>query len=70
MLQRAGYNAKIIYTTDKTHYWVLVNINGVWRHSDATPTDRHRMISAATDAERLDHLQGRDWNHSNWPAAV
>ena len=70
MLQRAGYNAKIIYTTDQTHYWVLVNINGVWRHSDATPTDRHRMISAATDAERLEHLQGRDWNHNNWPAAL
>ncbi len=71
MLLKAGYDAKIIYTTDKSHYWCLVKINGKWRHSDATPTYRHEMVSAFTDAERLAHLQGRDWDHSNpnWPEA-
>ncbi len=69
MLQKAGYEARIIYTTDRSHYWCLVKINGKWRHSDATPTYRHEMVSAFTDAERLEHLQGRDWDHSKWPEA-
>ncbi len=69
LLQKAGYEVQIIYTTNRSHYWCLVKINGKWRHSDATPTNLHNMISAATDAERLAHLQGRDWDHSKWPEA-
>lgn len=69
LLEQKGYEVMLIWTTDKSHYWNLVKINGVWRHSDSTPTDRHNMISAATDAERLAHLQGRDWDHSKWPKA-
>ncbi len=69
LLTKAGYQTQLIYTTDRSHYWLLVKINGVWRHSDATPGNYHSMISAATDAERLAHLQGRDWDHSKWPKA-
>ncbi len=69
LLEKAGYQTQLIYTTDRSHYWLLVKINGVWRHSDATPGKYHSMISAATDAERLEHLQGRDWDHSKWPKA-
>ncbi len=69
LLEKAGYEVKIIYTTNKSHYWCLVKINGVWRHSDATPTDLHNMISAATDDERYAHLQGRNWDRSKWPEA-
>ena len=69
LLEKAGYEVKIIYTTNKSHYWCLVKINGVWRHSDATPTSLHNMISAATDAERYAHLQGRNWDRSKWPEA-
>ena len=69
LLEKAGYQVKLIWTTDKTHYWNLVLINGVWRHSDATPGSKHSMISAETDEVRLAHLQGRDWDHSQWPEA-
>lgn len=69
LLEKNGYQTQIIWTTNKSHYWNLVYINGVWRHSDATPTQAHNMISAATDAERYEHLQGRNWDRSLWPEA-
>ena len=69
-LDRKGYENKLIWTTDKSHYWNLIKINGVWRHSDSTPGTKHIMISAETDDVRYAHLQGRDWNRSAWPEAV
>ena len=69
-LDKAGYQNKIIYTTDQTHYWNLILINGVWRHSDSTPGGNHGMIVAETDEVRYAHLQGRDWDRSKWPAAL
>ena len=69
MLNKAGYQTKIIYTTDKTHYWVMIYLNGKWWHTDATPTSRHKMISKANDEERFKHLQGRNWDRNKWPKA-
>lgn len=68
-LDNKGYENKLIWTKDKTHYWNLIKINGVWRHSDSTPGTKHTMIIAATDEERYAHLQGRDWDRSAWPEA-
>ena len=68
-LDKAGYQNQLIWTTDKTHYWNLVKINGVWRHSDSTPGGNHGMIVAETDDVRYEHLQCRDWDRSKWPAA-
>ena len=70
ILKLKGYETQLIWVTDKSHYWNLVKINGVWRHSDATPGIHHSMISADTDEVRYANLQGRDWDRSAWPEAV
>lgn len=69
LLEYKGYESKIIWTTDKTHYWNLVKINGVWRHSDSSPGPNHGWISAVTDEVRYNNLQGRDWDRTLWPEA-
>ncbi len=68
LLRERGYETKLIWVTNKTHYWNLVKINGVWRHMDSTPDSTHRKISIMTDEQRLSTLKGRDWDHSAWPA--
>ncbi len=69
LLRAKGYETQLIWVTNKTHYWNLVKINGVWRHMDSTPDRNHRKISIMTDDQRLSTLSGRDWDHSLWPAA-
>lgn len=69
LLEAKGYQAKLIWTTCKTHYWVLVYYNGAWRHLDSTPGKRHDDILLVNDAVRYAHLQGRDWDRTKWPAA-
>ena len=69
-LDKAGYQNQLIWTTDGSHYWNLIYINGAWRHSDSTPGGNHGMIVAETDEVRYAHLQGRDWDRNGWPAAL
>lgn len=69
LLQAKGYDARIIYTTCHTHYWVLVYYEGAWRHLDSTPGGRHENVVLVNDEVRLANLQGRDWDRSKWPAA-
>ena len=69
LLKAKGYSSKIIWTTDKTHYWNMVYLNGKWVHMDATPTSRHNKISIMNDEQRYERLQGRDWARSLWPKA-
>jgi len=69
LLREKGYTTQLIWVTNKSHYWNLVKINGVWRHMDSTPDRNHRKISIMTDEQRLSTLSGRDWDHSAWPAA-
>ncbi len=69
LLRAKGYETQLIWVTNKTHYWNLVKLNGVWRHMDSTPDRNHRKISIMTDEQRLSTLSGRDWDHSAWPAA-
>lgn len=69
LLREKGYETQLIWVTDKTHYWNLVKINGVWRHMDSTPSSTHGKISIMTDEQRLTTLSGRDWDHSAWPVA-
>lgn len=71
ILQKKGYEAKLIWNYPKTHYWVIVNMgNGTWRHCDPTPTDWHRPVDCVTDDVRYANLQGNNWDRSLWPAAV
>ena len=69
LLKAKGYSSKIIWTTDKTHYWNMVYLNGKWVHMDSTPTSRHNKISIMNDDQRYANLQGRDWDRSAWPQA-
>lgn len=69
-LTKAGYSNKIIYRSDKGHYWNLVNVNGKWRHIDATPSPRH-TLGLLTDEEKWNDagLDGVGWDKTKWPAA-
>lgn len=69
LLDYKGYNTQLIWVTNKTHYWLIIQMpDGSWRHIDATPSNTHSIYSLMTDAQRLSTLSGRDWDHSGWPA--
>lgn len=68
LLSRKGYTTQLIWTTQKTHYWLLINLNGTWRHIDPTPSSLHSRYSLMTDDQRVSTLSGRDWDRSAWPA--
>ncbi len=68
LLKHYGYSTQLIWTTCKTHYWLLINIGGTWRHIDPTPSQVHGRYSLMTDAQRKSTLSGRDWDRSLWPA--
>ena len=68
LLTRKGYETQLIWVTDRSHYWLIINLDGVWRHIDATPGNRHTKYSLMTDEQRYAILQGRDWDRSAWPA--
>lgn len=64
-----GITSQLIWTTDKGHYWLVVQMpDGSWRHMDSTPLTQHMMYSKMTDAQRLSTLEGGDWDHTAWPA--
>lgn len=68
VLTYAGYQNKVIKTTNGTHYWNLVYENGVWRHYDSVGG---HIRGPATDAEKLASkgMHGRKWDFSAYPAA-
>ena len=67
LLTKKGYETQLIWVTDKSHYWLIINLDGVWRHIDATPGRLHTKYSLMTDEERYSILQGRNWDRSAWP---
>ena len=69
LLREKGYETQMIWVTDRTHYWNMVKINGVWRHMDSTPGRLHERYSIMTDATRYETLSGRDWDRTAWPVA-
>ncbi len=74
ILDYRGYSTRLIWVTDKSHYWVMVDMGGYWRHVDATPGSRHSKYSLMTDEQRFETLQagipgGRDWDRDKWPTA-
>lgn len=62
-----GIESQLIWCTDKSHYWLVVNINGRWLHIDPTPGEAHMRYSLMTDATRYATLGGRNWDRSAWP---
>lgn len=70
LLQYYGYETQLIWVKDKTHYWLLINLEDVgWRHIDPTPSQLHGRYSLMTDAQRQSTLSGRKWDTTAWPAA-
>ena len=68
LLNAKGYETRIIWTSDKTHYWTMVKIGGEWKHMDATPGfPAHRVYSIMNDEQRHETLNGRDWDRTAWP---
>ena len=63
-----GIESRMIWVTDKSHYWLIVKINGQWKHIDPTPSTLHGKYSLMNDAQRLSTLSGRKWDTTQWPA--
>lgn len=69
ILDLKGYNTEMIWVFNKTHYWLIIEIEpGVWRHIDATPSTLHGRYSLMTDEQRYSTLSGRNWDREQWPA--
>lgn len=66
LFREKGISSKLIWVTDKSHYWLLVNVGGQWKHIDPTPGTKHPAY-LMNDTQRYNNLQGRDWDRSNWP---
>ena len=63
-----GIESQLIWVKNKTHYWLIVKIDGKWKHIDPTPSQLHGRYSLMNDAERQSTLSGRHWDRSAWPA--
>ena len=79
LLTEKGYTTQLIWVNHirdgrPSHYWLIINLNGVWRHIDATPSRMHGRYSLMTDAQRYETLVSgniqRDWDRDKWPACI
>lgn len=70
LLSYHGYETKLIWVTDKSHYWLQINLGGKWYHIDGTPGNTHTRYSLMNDEQRLATLGGRVWDRSDprWEA--
>lgn len=72
LYDQKGIESRLIWVTNQSHYWLLVNIGGTWKHIDPTPSNIHgRYYEPMNDAQRYETLSGRDWDRNNpdWPAS-
>ena len=63
-----GIENQLIWVTDKSHYWLIIKIDGKWKHIDPTPSNLHSRYSLMNDAQRYETLSGRNWDRTKWPA--
>lgn len=62
-----GIESRLIWVTNRSHYWLIVNIDGQWKHIDPTPGRTHSRYSLMSDTQRLKTLSGRVWDTTLWP---
>lgn len=67
LLDAKGIENQLIWTTDESHYWLIVRLNSEWKHIEPTPSI-YRMSILMDDEERMATLSGRDWDRTRWPA--
>ncbi len=65
LLEAKGYEAEVIWTTDKTHYWNIIKTNGKWLHYDTSAG--YHVVFGWNNKQRKAALNGRNWDHSKWP---
>lgn len=80
LLTEKGYETQLIWVKGSkvgteaasngwnAHYWLIIKLDGGWKHIDATPGNTHTIYSLMNDAQRLETLKGREWDFSKWPA--
>ena len=83
LLDYKGYETKLIWIKGSEpgekkadngwdpHYWLIVKLDGQWKHLDATPGPTHtKYDEPMNDTQRQDSLKGngRTWDHDQWPA--
>ncbi len=77
ILKYKGWESQLIWVTgpdgyEFSHYWLIVKVDGVWKHVDGTPTDGHdSYYDLMSDAQRYETLVKdgifRDWDRTQWP---
>ena len=65
LLEAKGYQAQVIWTTDKTHYWNIIKVGGKWLHYDTSAG--YHVVFGWNNKQRKAALNGRNWDHSKWP---
>ena len=68
LLDYYGYENRMIWVEDQSHYWLIIRLDGQWYHIDATPGPIHPTYSLMNDQQRLDTLSGRKWDFDQWPS--
>lgn len=81
LLEEKGYETQLIWVEGSTpgsdvaangwgpHYWLIIKLDGQWKHIDATPGPTHTIYDEPmNDQQRLETLKQRTWDTSRWPA--
>ena len=82
LLEYKGYETQLIWVkgskpgSEETeygwppHYWLIVKIDGQWKHLDGTPGPTHTVYDEPmNDQQRLESLKlNRVWDFDQWPA--
>ena len=83
MLTEKGYTTQLIWVKGSEpgsevaangwapHYWLIVKLDGQWKHLDATPGPTHTVYDEPmNDTMRQESLKGngRTWDRDQWPA--
>ncbi len=70
LLEEKGYETQLIWVEEQydPHYWLIIKLDGKWKHIDGTPGPTHTRYSLMDDQQRLETLKGRKWDFSKWPA--
>ncbi len=76
LLRRAGFDTILVHEDDLSHFWVMVKVDGVWRHFDATTgwgTERflwttEELLSYSYYNDSLGFTISYHWNPANGPA--
>ena len=63
LLTRMGFDTREVQSTDASHYWVMVQVDGKWYHLDATP-DGNPERFLLTTAQMAQYYQ---WDAAGYP---